>query len=774
MIKGGKEVDISKLSSDVFSVNNLNVDGKSILLGRVGVGSGGAPINNALTVVGLDKYTSDGNRLSTHFGYGQFRIYYGSNNSVDDESNVKYNNRAHLDIGYNIGKIGSLSGHLSELGGAYLQTQIDFVGHTPICINPMGGNVGVGTTNPVNKFHVVGETGLTVSSHKKSGERYSTLRLGLPYTNNHDAYCAKIESYNNHSQNYASDLRFHTHPGPKNYKYADERMRITSNGNVGIGTTSPFAALHIANEKSSDNEFTALRLSNRGADHATARSIFDFVVQDINSKTFLGQRKMSIRFIAGNGSDYDSTKSDLMVFDGNGNVGIGTKSPRGKLEVIGEGGMPIFIRSTAKNKNWNDGHQILSLRNDAITSKDGYGYGKPCLSMDWDIGNNAHWCFGQGGVTGVYGNTSTMGIGYQDKDENIAAAYGWVPKFFFTKGGNLGIGPSDPTSKLDVRLGQSTLTERESSAMNVYKNFNGVDNGNYAARIYALDHKIKETGIRICEKGGSNLKSSSTKVLDVYSNGSSVMTVGGDGKLTVKGGTGNVILGDNRVDLAGINDEHNGNDYAFIQRGNHGHPRFKNGSNKIPAGSSGDLFMINGDNYDNDIHIFATGGGKYHTDTGGTGAEGGRVILSNIINHSDNRIKHNEVTIPDALINIRKLKPKKYFKTNLPTLYPENHNFEMKNGKYVDNNGNQMSGIMECGLIAQEVEKIPFFESSVKKPKNEEDIYGLNYTNIFVTTLAALKELDILHTRTKQELANEKLKVSDLEKRLSALEKMLL
>ena len=92
-------------------------------------------------------------------------------------------------------------------------------------------------------------------------------------------------------------------------------------------------------------------------------------------------------------------------------------------------------------------------------------------------------------------------------------------------------------------------------------------------------------------------------------------------------------------------------------------------------------------------------------------------------------------------------------------MYPENHNFEMKNGKYVDNNGNYMSGIMECGLIAQEVEKIPFFESSVKKPKNEEDIYGLNYTNIFVTTLAALKELDILHTKTKQDLANEKLKV---------------
>ena len=362
IIKGGEEIDITKLSSEEFNIKNLKVGGTSVLSGKVGVGS--PYVNNSLTVVGLDKYTTDGNRLSTHFGYGQFRIYFGSENTVsdeskgNDESKGKYDNRAHLDIGYNIGKIGNNA----ELGGAYLQTQVDFVGHTPICINPMGGNVGVGTNNPMNKFHVVGDSGLTISTSKKSGGRHSTLRLGLPYTSNHDAYCAKIESYNNHSLNYASDLRFHTHPGPKNYKYADERMRITSNGNVGIGT----------------------------------------------------------------------------------------KSPRGKLEVIGEGGMPIFIRSTAKNKNWNDGHQILSLRNDAITSKDGHGYGKPCLSMDWDIGNNAHWCFGQGGVTGVYGNTSTMGIGYQDKDENIAAAYGWVPKFFFTKEGNLGIGTSNPKQRLDV------------------------------------------------------------------------------------------------------------------------------------------------------------------------------------------------------------------------------------------------------------------------------------------------------------------------------------
>ena len=255
MISGGQEINLSKLNSENFSVPNLNVDGKSILSGNVGIGT--SNVANSMTVLGLDKYTSDGNRLSTSFGYGQLRICYGSNNEINEENKSKYDSKVHLDIGYNIGKIGSLQGNMAEFGGAYLQTQVDFVGHTPICINPMGGNVGVGTTNPVNKFHIVGDSGLTISPSKKSGERFSIIRLGYPYASNHDAYCAKIVSYNNHSKNYASDLRFHTHAGPKNYQNADERMRITSDGKVGIGTDNPIQNLDVKG---------AVRIHQRGGE----------------------------------------------------------------------------------------------------------------------------------------------------------------------------------------------------------------------------------------------------------------------------------------------------------------------------------------------------------------------------------------------------------------------------------------------------------------------------------------------------------------------------
>lgn len=95
---------------------------------------------------------------------------------------------------------------------------------------------------------------------------------------------------------------------------------------------------------------------------------------------------------------------------------------------------------------------------------------------------------------------------------------------------------------------------------------------------------------------------------------------------------------------------------------------------------------------------------------------------------SDDRLKHNEINIENAIDIIRRLKPVKYQKTNI--LLSENYMGNL-NIDYID----------EAGLIAQDIEKIEDLKFTVIKG-DENKPYKLKYNNIFVYSLQAIKELD--------------------------------
>jgi hypothetical protein len=99
------------------------------------------------------------------------------------------------------------------------------------------GNVGIGTTSPNGKLNVAGEilTSGTLSAHQNGAGAFF-------YSSSDNA--VGIRAYSATSGTAASAIIFSNSSGGGTG--LAERMRITSAGRVGIGTTSPSRALHVA------------------------------------------------------------------------------------------------------------------------------------------------------------------------------------------------------------------------------------------------------------------------------------------------------------------------------------------------------------------------------------------------------------------------------------------------------------------------------------------------------------------------------------------------
>ena len=148
----------------------------------------------------------------------------------------------------------------------------------------------------------------------------------------------------------------------------NEKMRVTGNGNVGIGTTLPSAKLEIAEgsgylEFYPDEDVTAL---NPGATTSAPiikgtngrHLIFDLPGND-------NQDAVAFRTSVANNNTVDNI---AMVIQNNGNVGIGNTSPVAKLQVGSTTETSSFILSlrSAPTADKNDGG-VLHMYNDNST-----------------------------------------------------------------------------------------------------------------------------------------------------------------------------------------------------------------------------------------------------------------------------------------------------------------------------------------------------------------------------------------------------------------------
>ena len=149
--------------------------------------------------------------------------------------------------------------------------------------------------------------------------------------------------------------------------------------------------------------------------------------------------------------------------------------------------------------------------------------------------------------------------------------------------------------------------------------------------------------------------------------------------------------------------------------------------------------MGNSSTIDNDVYMYSRnriGQAVY-----------GAFALSNF--GSDDRRKHNEIPITNALDAIMKLHCETYDKT-----------FVLKDANY---NGRLKDEAMwkESGLIAQDVYKLDEFKDYVRVG-NETTSWDINYNSIFTYNIRATQELKLQNDELKK-------KVNDLEHRMDEL-----
>jgi hypothetical protein len=300
--------------------------------GNVGIGvtsltSAKLEVSDSATQAGI-LITSDG-------GNEQFKIRRYSNNNEQ------------LILGF----------HSSDY--AQIQAVEQGVAYRPLALNPNGGNVGIGTTNPASNLHLHSASSATVMkiSNSSSGVgAFDGMAIALG--------------------NGFSQLWYYENGYFRIATNNSERMRITSTGDVGIGTTSPGAQLHLF-QPTLFNTTDLFRIQHNEQVWGSTVTVTDFVVKSTGNVgigttspgyklTVNGTLRSSNLTIADNiihegdtntymsfplidTISWNTNGSERMRINSSGNVGIGTTSPGYRLHVAGSMGMDTYLFHAGNN-----------------------------------------------------------------------------------------------------------------------------------------------------------------------------------------------------------------------------------------------------------------------------------------------------------------------------------------------------------------------------------------------------------------------------------------
>lgn len=363
----------------------------------------------------------------------------------------------------NLGATANSSGGFGELG-TISNHDLAIVTNATTRISVLsGGNVGIGTITPNTKLEVVGGSRFsnTAASAIEIANDVANLEIYATGENRTNIATDNDMSFQADQNNNATGGNFYF------YKGSSELLRIQSDGNVGIGTTSPSLALAVRkNEAGSD----IMSLTNTSATGYSSLVMND---NSGNTRAFIGWSNGSASILP-NTLNLGTTGAHNveLITGGNsrvsitatGDVGVGTTGPTARLMVQGADGTsgsnaPVAFR--VRGGNGDD-----SGKGGEINLQAGRGGGGFSSGEGGDIlmtagaggsgfapGNGGH-LYLKGGAPGGAGAGGNVFVDGGSNGGNILIST--------VNTSNVGIGTASPTAQLDVngsvKLGSAGTT----------------------------------------------------------------------------------------------------------------------------------------------------------------------------------------------------------------------------------------------------------------------------------------------------------------------------
>ena len=287
------------------------------------------------------------------------------------------------------------------------------------------GNLGIGTTTPTAPLHVEGGASSEVLKIEANADPY--IRWVENGTNVGFLQFKGGEAYLSNQSNGAFFFRTNN----------TNKMVITSDGRVGIGTTSPETALEIYKNASQGNP------SNHTPANATLK------IQDSSNQMYLDGNSIiqtgSASFTIGNTQAsnilFYTDATERFRIDSSGNVGIGTTSPKALLDISRNAGAdpspvddPVTLRLTDSGNAANGlGDTTNPWAEIQFYSEDASSGGPAVQAKIATIYDDVY----SAGSHIAFYNTATPTNGLSERIR-------------ITSIGRVGIGVSSPTAKLQV------------------------------------------------------------------------------------------------------------------------------------------------------------------------------------------------------------------------------------------------------------------------------------------------------------------------------------